>query len=81
MLVQLDGSYSALSPAVHGDIALRINSSDSRSDTADTDLKGTEDSEKQDTIDGPDISFLKLKLISEQENGHESHLSSRLVLP
>ena len=36
-----------------------------------TNPKGREESEKQDTIDGTDISLSKLKLISEQENDHE----------
>ena len=38
---------------------------------SDTDPEARVDSEKQDTIDGPDVSLSKSKLISEQENDPE----------
>ena len=48
---------------------------------SDTSPKARVDSEKQDTIDGPDVSLSKSKLISEQESDPESAPSFKLVLP
>ena len=39
--------------------------------SSDTDPKVRIDSENQETIDGPDVSLSKSKLISEQENDPE----------
>ena len=47
----------------------------------DTNPKARIDSENQDTIDSPDISLSKPKLISEQENDPELAPLFKLVLP
>ena len=48
---------------------------------SDTDPKDRLDSENQDTIDSPDTSLSKPKLISEQENDPELAPLFKLVLP
>ena len=48
---------------------------------SDTDLKGRKDCEKQETIDDPDVSLSKSKLISEQENDPKLHPLLKLLLP
>ena len=48
---------------------------------SDTAPKGSEDSEKQDTIDGPGMSLSQLKLIVDQENDPEIAPLFKFVLP
>ena len=48
---------------------------------SDTDPKTRVDCEIQDTIDGPDVSLSKSKLISEQENDPEVAPLFKLILP
>ena len=48
---------------------------------SDTNPKARVDSERQDTIDGPDVSLSKSELISEQENDLELTPLFKLVLP
>ena len=47
----------------------------------DTNPKGRIHSEKQSTIDGPDVSLSKSQLISEQESDHELSPLFKLSLP
>ena len=44
-------------------------------------MQNASDSGKQDTIDGPDVSLSKSKLISEQENDPKLAPLFKLVLP
>ena len=48
---------------------------------SDTDPKARVDSENQDTIDGPDVSLSKSRLISQQESDPELAPLFKLVLP
>ena len=48
---------------------------------SDTDPKARTDSEKQDPIDGPDVSLSKSKLILEQEYDPQLAPLFKLVLP
>ena len=49
--------------------------------TSDTGLKARTYSEKEDTVDGPDVPLSKSKLISEQENDPELAPLFKLLLP